>query len=57
MAAVNDSDDENMADDDFTISEDNMFFSEEDERNQKTHQPAQETTQDRRILQVFLPIR
>ena len=34
MAAVNDSNDENMADDkfnDFTISEDNMFFSEEED--------------------------
>ena len=33
MAAVNDSDDENMANDefdDFTISEDDMFFSEEE---------------------------
>ena len=38
MAAVNDSDDENMADnkfDNFTISEDDMFFSEEDEEGIK----------------------
>jgi hypothetical protein len=58
MAMVNNSDDEHMADDefnDFTISKDNIFFSEEKKRrNLKTYQPSQEATQDSQAFQTHV---
>ena len=60
MAAVNDSDDENMADDEFNnfvISEDNMFFSEEkdEEEIEKLTRQLKKQLEIKELFKHFYP--